>query len=80
MTPRLSTSSAIAAAVRIANCQVSRSAPASSTAAPRIAPIAAGPAPSRNARALWLLRNRSKRPAAEQDEREGGGERDERGK
>ena len=31
------------------NCQVSLSAAASGIAAPRIAPIAAGPAPSRNA-------------------------------
>jgi PGM1 C-terminal domain len=61
-TPRRSASSTIAAAARTANCQASLSAAASVIAAPRIAPIAAGPAPSRKARALRLSRIRSKRP------------------
>ena len=78
-TPRRSTSSATAAAASTANCQASCSAPASVIAAPRIAPIAAGPAPSRNARARGVLAQPLEAPAAEQDERERRGERDERG-
>ncbi len=76
--PRFPASSAIAASARMANCQVSRNAPVSRIAAPRIAPIAAGPAPSRNARAFWLVRNRSNRRTADQDERERRGERHDR--
>ena len=41
--------------------------------------MAAGPAPSRNARTLAVAAERSKRCGAEQDERERRGERDERG-
>ena len=48
-TPRWAISSATAAAASTANCQPWRSAAANGIAAPRIAPIAAGPAPSRNA-------------------------------
>jgi hypothetical protein len=49
-TPRRSASSTIAVAMRTANCHASLSAAASVIAAPKIAPIAAGPAPSRKAR------------------------------
>src|SRR6185369_2194191 len=45
------------------NCHGSRSVPASRTAEPRIAPIAAGPAPSRNACATRLVRSTLKYPA-----------------
>jgi Cu+-exporting ATPase len=47
-TPRRSTSSSTAAPASTANCHGTDSTRASSTAAPRMAPIAAGPAPSRN--------------------------------
>ena len=60
-------------AVRTARSPLSS--PASGIAAPRIAPIAAGPAPSRNARARRSPRSRSKWRAAEQDQGEGRDER-----
>ena len=44
-----------------------------------MAPIAAGPAPSRNARARWVGAQLVEAAGAEQDEREGGAEGDERG-
>jgi len=47
-TPRRSTSSSTPAPASTANCHGTESARASRTAAPRMAPIAAGPAPSRN--------------------------------
>ncbi len=62
-TPRPRTSSATAAPASTRPCQRSCSAPASGTAAPRIAPTAAAPAPSRNARARTSARRRSKRRA-----------------
>src|SRR5205823_5150294 len=52
-----------AAAARIAACQAWPMASASGTADPRIAPIAAGPAPSRNARACAEARSRPNRAA-----------------
>ena len=52
---------AAAAAASTPHCQTSSIACASGTAAPRIAPTAAGPAPSRNARALGDCRIRTKR-------------------
>ena len=51
-----------AAAASTTSCHGSSSDAASGTAAPRIAPTAAGPAPSRNARAARFPRSRSKRP------------------
>ena len=52
-----------AAPASTANCHGSRRVPASRTAEPRIAPIAAGPAPSRNACATRLVRSTLKYPA-----------------
>ena len=79
-TPRRSDErAATAAAARTANCQVSVSASASGTAAPRMAPIAAGPAPSRKARTRWFGAQAVEAVGAEEDERERGGERDGRG-
>ena len=62
-TPRRSTKSATAAPARTAYCHGSLSARASGIAEPMIAPIAAGPAPSRNARTDAFWRMRSKRSA-----------------
>ena len=69
-TPRRSASSASAAPARTAYCHGSASARASGIAEPRIAPIAAGPAPSRKARALRSAAHAVEALAAEQDERE----------
>jgi hypothetical protein len=70
--PRPSASSATAAAARTPNCQISVNAAASVTAAPRIAPIAAGPAPSRKARAPAFSRSRLKRsPPSRMNENDG---------
>jgi len=66
-TPRRATKRSSAAAARTAYCQVSVSAAARGTAVPRIAPIAAGPAPFRKL-ASASVRSRSNR--ADQDERE----------
>ena len=55
-------SRASAAAASTASCHGCVSARASGTAAPRIAPTAAGPAPSRNARASGDSRSAAKRP------------------
>ena len=73
-TLRRSGSNATAAAASTANCHVSRSAPVSVMAAPRIAPIAAGPAPSRKARAFSAPAQALEPLPAEQDERERGRE------
>ena len=71
-TLRRSTNSATAAPASTPACHASLSASASVTAAPRIAPIAAGPAPSRNARALAFSRRRRKRsPPSRMNENEG---------
>src|SRR5581483_6744998 len=64
-TPRLSASRSTAAPARTPHCHASESARVSGIAEPRMAPIAAGPAPSRNARARGSVRSRSKlRPPA----------------
>jgi hypothetical protein len=65
-TPRRRAKSASAAAASTATCQVSLSASASGIAAPAIAPIAAGPAPSRKMRTAGLARTRSKRAECEE--------------
>ena len=71
-TPSRRASSAMAATARTPTCQRSLRAPASGIAAPRMAPIAAGPAPSRNARALAFPRSRSNRwPPSRMNENEG---------
>ena len=70
MTLRRRTSSATAAAASTPYCHDSLSAPASGTAAPRIAPIAAGPAPSRNARAPRSRADAVESPPAQEDEDE----------
>ena len=75
-TPRRSGSSAIRAPASTAYCQGWLSSRVSVIAEPRMAPIAAGPAPSRKARARALPRICSKRRPAEQDEQEGRGEGD----
>jgi hypothetical protein len=62
-TPRRRPSSTIAAAARTANCHRSVRASASGIAAPTIAPIAAGRAPSRKLRTPALVRSWSKRSA-----------------
>ena len=68
-----------AAAARTAYCQGWPSARASGIAEPRMAPIAAGPAPSRKARALLVAAQAVEVAGAEQDERERRGEGDGRG-
>src|SRR5215472_10856787 len=62
-TPRRSARSRIAAPPRTAYCHGSVSARASAIADPTMAPMAAGPAPSRKARTLTSARNWSKRRA-----------------
>jgi hypothetical protein len=61
--PRRSANNATADAAHTPYCHASESAPASGTAAPMIAPTAAGAAPARNARARVSASSRSKRGA-----------------
>ena len=75
-TPRRSASSSSAAPARTAYCHGSASARASGIAEPRIAPIAAGPAPLRKARALRSRAHAVEALSSEQDERERGREGD----
>ena len=69
----------MSAPARTAYCQGWVSARASDTAEPRMAPIAAGPAPSRNAADPVIAADPVEAPAAEQDEHEGRREGDQRG-
>ena len=78
-TLRRNASRSTAAPARTPNCHDSPSARPSGIAEPRIAPIAAGPAPSRNVRAALVGAEPVEAAAAEQDERERRRERDGRG-
>ena len=65
--------------MRTAYCQGSARARASGIAVPRMAPIAAGPAPSRKALRVLVVAEPVEASGAEQHEGEGGSEGDERG-
>jgi hypothetical protein len=70
--PRHSGTSRMSAAARTAYCHGSVSALVREIAEPRMAPIAAGPAPSRNARALLSLLSRSnQRPPSSMNAKDG---------
>ncbi len=78
-TPRRSASRTTTAPASTPYCHVSDSARASGTATPRMAPIAAGPAPREERRRVSVLAQTPEPLRADEDEQERRRERDERG-